>query len=241
MYLVLSLLLFSTGMLMAQPPGNFEKDLAEVEQFYIPALFLTGHGPKEKAPKAVTRFKQVWQAFTEKHAAELRNEPWASAVKKIEAHIQAAVQKVAEGKTGPAHRELEPIRNILAEVRHQEGNATLMDALTVFHDHMEVIVKTLRRKKLDALAEEDIQKLTDHAKKAADAWKRVKIGDAEKALYGLSAEAVQYLQDAIAQQQQTIQNLLNALNEKNKAEISRHGLALRSGFITIFRNLGKFE
>jgi len=241
MQLFLSLLLFSAGMLMAQPAGNFEKDLAEVEQYYIPALFLTGHGPKEKAPLAVTRFNQTWQAFTEKYQVELRNEPWASAVQKIDAHIQAAARKVAEGKTGPAHRELEPIRNILAELRQKEGKPTVMDALTLFHDHMEVIVKTLRRKKPEALSEEDIQKLTDHAGQAADAWKRVRIGEAEMALYGISAESAQYLRNAITQQAQTIQNLLSALKDKNKEEISRQGLALRSGFITIFRNLGKFE
>jgi len=213
MQLFLSLLLFSAGMLMAQPAGNFEKDLAEVEQYYIPALFLTGHGPKEKAPAAVTRFNQTWQAFTEKYQVELRNEPWA----------------------------LEPIRNILAELRQKEGKPTVMDALTLFHDHMEVIVKTLRRKKPEALSEEDIQKLTDHAGQAADAWKRVRIGEAEMALYGISAESAQYLRNAITQQAQTIQNLLSALKDKNKEEISRQGLALRSGFITIFRNLGKFE
>ncbi len=229
----------ATAMLAFAQDATFEQELATVEQYYIPALFVSGHGPKEKAPAAFQRFQQQWQQFTRKYHQTLQQDPWAGAVQQINNHLQQAATLLQEGKVFEAHRQLEPVRNILADVRHQLGNPTLMDALTEFHDHMEVIMKTVRQKSPEALSTTDIEKIKTHATAALRAWQKVKIGPREKAIYQLSDDQVAFLQRNIQVQQQTLNALKSALAQKNAADILKYARGIRSGFITVFRALGK--
>ncbi len=239
MQLIIWTLVLSVAMVAFPQEATFEQDLATVEQYYIPALFMSGHGPKETAPRAFQQFYQQWQQFTQNHRQALSKDPWASAVQRINAHLGKAAALFKENKIFEAHRELEPIRNILAEVRHQLGTPTVMDALTEFHDHMEVIMKTVRRKTADQLTPEDIQKIKTHADAAIKAWQQVQVGAKEKALYQLTDEQVAFIHRNIQAQHQTLAGLSQALEANNPAEILKYARGIRSGFITVFRALGK--
>ena len=157
------------------------REYAALDKAYIPALVLTNQGNIQQSQKAMTRFKEVWEAFANKHYPLVPKDPeFRRSLDKVQNAVRTADQIVNSGENlEDAHVALEEIRFILMALRKSrlffydrekakqpEGGLGIphvyyIDNLTEFHEPMEVIVLTAKGKTPETLTNADIMKIND--------------------------------------------------------------------------------
>ncbi|NDY92817.1 hypothetical protein [Ideonella livida] len=116
-----------------------------LDQVYIPALFHTGSGGRspeaaQRAGRALARLQAQWPALRPTLLAwRPADGGWVAALRRVEGHLQQAVQDAARGDWPHSHEALEGVRDTLAQARLARGEAYLLDDYTAFHGAMEAI------------------------------------------------------------------------------------------------------
>lgn len=221
--------------------AGLKEDMVALDRAYIPALAVTTEGKLAESQRAMEQLNRQWATFKRQHAASKGgDQQWKTDLANIDRMI-ADANKVVAGGTDlvKAHEALEGVRFTLLEMRARSRMPYYLDALTRFHDPMEEIVLAAKDKTPETFGDADIAKIRAALPEAAKRWTTVKATRVDPA-FGLGAEQRQKLDQLIANEDQALENLKQALAGNDKAALIKAAVAIKPAFARIYVSFGDF-
>lgn len=205
---------------------------------YKTGLVATNQKNPEASQKSITELARLWQDISDLYAvtpppAFAGDKAWSADLGKIVKDVTAAKTAMDKGDIAEAHEALEPVREILLDVRTRNNAALFIDKFTVYHSAMEGVISPALAKTVETLTADDIVTLKAAYPKMAEAFAAI-----EQPPATLSAEQAQMYQ-GIAQTERAAINVMNqALQSGDKAAIIKAANDLKSSFAKLFAQFG---
>lgn len=207
-FLILCLMFLVSGIAIAKD-NKLQEDMIELEQAYIPALFLTSQvesnpnnipNVAQKAKGAMVQYAIAWEGFSEKYSnyrPTWRN--WISYMFHVQGLVDEAEALVEQDEFQQAHEEeLELVRTTMRELRERNGFPKFItDELTAFHSIMGEIIKITKTTEIN---DATIAVLDELYNEASHAWFKVEKNIVEQDAWGLDDDKMnEYYQKIIAE------------------------------------------
>lgn len=224
-FLSLSLLLFSSSLFAKD--DNLLKDMAELEQSFIPILFYTGKPVPPKVPSAMASYNQAWDSF---HATyrDYRASwwSWMQPLENVDSHVDMAADYVASGDYLMAHEEaLESVRTTMRDFRRTNGFPKFTtDLLTDFHSIMGTMFGVVNS---PGYNHQDISTLEILYKQASKAWSTVEKNPVDQTLWSLSDSKAMAYDMAVEAERLALDTLEAALASGDLATIKAAVFAIK--------------
>lgn len=221
---------------------NLVKDMVLFDQVYIPVLAMTSVENLKASQITMASFEPVWQAFKNRHYSQTgTDKQWKSDFDKVDHYIRAGKAIIARGTNiKDAHEELEHIRIVFMNLRERNNIEYYIDHLTRFHEPMENIVLAVKGKTEGSLTSEDIDLVRSTLPQAKNLWHVVSNAKIDKVLYGFNEEEIATLHELVKKEKASLQNLEKSLNDGDKKQIIKMGMAIKPNFAKLFKLFGHF-
>lgn len=198
------------------------QDMIDLEQAYIPALFLTSQvetnpnnipNVAQKAEGAMGKYVKAWEGFSDKYndyRPTWRN--WISYLFHVQDLVDAAETLVGEGEFLQAHEEeLELVRTTMREFRGRNGFPKFItDELTAFHSIMGDIIAV---SKTDNFDDTTIAILDELYSEASHAWFKVEKNTVDQYAWDLDDDKMNEYYQKIMAERAALDNLDSALSD----------------------------
>jgi len=237
-----TMLFFGTALPLAAA-GRLEKDMAEFDKAYIPALALTSQNKKAATEKAMKLTVSQWEVFKKKQAQTFNKSKADQAdLAVIDKLIAEADRIVRENQTTEeAHEILEGVRNTFLKIRERNSIDYYIDYTTKFHEPMEDIVLTAKGKTAETLTEEMLLKIKARFKVAQQDWEKLQNASFDPALFSFSAEKDAQRLLYIKAETEAMNKLKKALEGNDKGAIIKAAMGIKANFVSLFLMFGDFE
>ena len=220
------------------PPETLLKDMAILDQAYIPVLALTTQNDPVRSRKAMDTLLTEWSAFKGTYYTAMPQDPrWKPDLDTVNMTIYSANAKITEGNLSAAHNELEQFRLTMLDLRTRNKIDFFIDKMTRFHDPMEAIVLAAQDKAPDKV---DVATIRQVYPDAVSKWDAVKTATIDATLFGFTPDQEQKTRILIANQTLALEKLGTALNSGNTTAIGTAAVAIKGPFSTLFSSFGKF-
>ena len=231
--IALFLLVFMTSTPAVAKNGQLEQDMIDLEQAYIPALFITGKpagDPDEATLLAMSRaklsvYKVAWATFSdeyETYRSSWRN--WISYFFTVQELIDEADALLDEEQRLEAHEVLEEIRTLMAEFRGRNGFPKfIVDQFTDFHTLMGEII-AIASMEFD---DNTIDILYELYREASHAWSKVEKNTVDPVAWGLTPEEEAFYYNNVLAERAALDNFALALSYGDPAGIKTAAMALK--------------
>ncbi len=212
------------------------EDFVKLDRHLIGALFFTNQGKQDKAIAEIEKLSEIWNEFKANYYSYAPSDSlWQKDFDNVSSLITEAKEITASGKNLlDAHEKLEKVRTILYELRKRNSINYYLDALIRFHEEMEKIVHPLKGKKPSDVKDELIDKLKVAVQKGIECWDAVEKENLDASLYGFSQQKFQKMNEWIKEEKETLKNLYDALERKQKGKILKFGGNIKKNFQKIF-------
>ena len=234
-------LVFIPAALWAAPQGensSFQKFQQEVNNAYASyriALFQTNKKNQAKSLESAVSFQQQWLAITENYGGAppevFADDPqWHSTLVKIGDIAALSIREILAEKLSAAHDTLEVIRDELGALRQRNQVSTFSDHVNNYHAAMESLLH-LELKPYDI---DDKGLLIIREELAVLEYLAEKMKENAPAEYMKKEEFNQAMQGVF----RSLQNLRQAVNEKNPDQIVKAIKRLKPAYAKVFVKFG---
>jgi hypothetical protein len=214
------------------------KDMAALDQAYIPVLALTSQNSSNNSRKAMGILLPKWIAFNRTYYNSMPGDPgWKTDLDSINVTVFTANALITNGNLTAAHTELEGFRLTMLDLRTRNQIDYFIDKLTLFHDPMERIVLAAQNK---APADVDTALIRQVFPEAVAKWEDVQTADLNAELFDFNQTDVQRIRGMIDNETAALTNLENALKTGDNSTIGNASVAIKPPFSTLFAAFGKF-
>ncbi|MDD1718954.1 MAG: hypothetical protein LUQ25_02740 [Methanoregulaceae archaeon] len=222
----------------AAVPAAMLRDMASLDQAYIPVLALTTQNDAGNSRKAIDTLMGRWAIFNSTYYRAMPGDPmWSSDFQRVNTTISSANRLIAQGNLTGAHTELEQFRLIMLDLRTRNHIDYFIDKLTLFHAPMEEIVLAAQNK---APEEVDTGTIREIYPAAVMAWNAVKGAEIDAALFDLNETQAAKIRTLINNETAALDTLGTALKTNDSALIGNVSVAIKGPFSTLFSAFGKF-
>ncbi len=220
-----------------------EKDMADFDKVYIPALALTNQTNKVAAQKAIALTIAQWESFKKKHAGDFRAHKDDKADLATIGQIIVDAENILKlnGKLEDTHEILEGVRNTFLTIRKRNSIDYYIDYTTKFHEVMEIIVLTAKGKTAETLTDIMLLKIRDNFQVAQQNWKNLQSASFDPELFSFSVEKDAQRKDYIKAQTEAMSKLQKALDDEDKGAIIKAAMGIKPNFVSLFLMFGDFE
>ncbi|MEJ2310032.1 MAG: hypothetical protein P8Z31_00065 [Gammaproteobacteria bacterium] len=225
--------------------SQLEQDMIDLEQTYIPALFITGKpatpDQDEATLLAISRaklavYKASWAAFSdeyETYRASWRN--WISYFHRVQELIDEADALLEADERLETHEVLEEIRTLMAEFRGRNGFPKfVVDQFTDFHTLMGEIIAVASME----FDDNTIGILSELYREASHAWSKVEQNSVDAVAWDLTLTEEAFYYDNVAAERVALDNFELALAYGDPAAIKAAALALKPPQASAYLTLG---
>jgi|WetSurMetagenome_2_1015567.scaffolds.fasta_scaffold53637_3 hypothetical protein len=227
-----------TPMPMSNTSAALLKDMATLDQAYIPVLALTTQNDANNSRRSMDTLIREWTAFRGKYYNAMPQDPgWKPDLDRVNQTIYMANGSIARGNLSAAHTELEQFRLTMLDLRTRNNIYSFVDRLTLFHDPMEMIVLAAADK---APADVNVTLINQVYPDALARWNAVKTADITADLYGFNQSQADKIQTLMNNETKALENLGNALKTANNTAIGNAAVAIKGPFSILFSAFGKF-
>lgn len=213
-------------------------DMATFDRAYIPALMHTGG--KVDAVKATLAMKQLKQDW----GLLLMRQPtvamWSETVRSVEETISEADDLIDRGKYHEAHTALERIRGYMRDGRRASGIEYVLDHLTDFHEHMEVIAGMAEGLTPETLGRDDMMRMREVMPHLMGAWNGVTTSEVNAHAFGFSKDAYNRLGEFVRMETENLAALDEALAAENRYGVVTSAKKVKPYYVSVFRMFGDF-
>jgi hypothetical protein len=229
------------GMLYATSvQADIVTDSAVLDKAYIPALAVTSQNDADKSKAAMKRLNQSWGVFASAYRQyKSADDIWKNGFADIDKWIAKADGIVASGNNlTEAHNALEPVREILMQLRRKNGVDYFVDYQTAFHEPMEEIVLTAKGKTPETLTQQDIDKIRSLMPTLADRWGALQNARFDPQKFVFDSARTAKLKQLMESESNAISALEKALSEADKLAIIQRATAIKPPFAQMFMLFG---
>jgi hypothetical protein len=228
-------MLYATGV-----QADIVTDSAVFDKAYIPALAVTSQNEAEKSKTAMKKLNQSWQAFSGIYRQyKPADRAWENGFSDIDNWIAKADGIVASASNlTEAHNALEPVREILMQLRRKNGIDYFVDYQTAFHEPMEEIVLTAKGKTPETLTQRDIDKIRSLMPALADRWGALQNARFDPQKFVFDSARTAKLKQLMESESNAISALEKALSEADKLAIIQRATAIKPPFAQMFMLFG---
>lgn len=218
---------------------DFDALLALAHPQYKAALVGTNQKNVGASTNGVNELARYWKNVRDLYAvtpppAFNGDNQWPRDLAKIVQAVSEAQAAIQSGDLSKGHEALEPVREILLEVRTRNGVPIFEDQMTLFHSVMEAVTAPTANKTVETLTSADVEAVKAAYPAMADAFKRI-----EKAPDGhFDAAQAQGYTALVQSEASTIAALDTALKTGDKAAIIKTAADLKTTFSKLFAQYG---
>jgi len=231
------------------PPQSVNRrllqDMAHFDQLYIPALRYTSLEQQTESAKYLQLLLEYWAHFKVRYYDFNPQDPqWQADLDSIQYLITQAKRVVDSGKNLlSAHQDyLEKIRLVFMELRTRNHiNDYFIDHLTRFHKPMETIVLAAKNKTPADFTAQDLSVIKNTLPEALETFQAIKEAPLDKSIFGFNEDKHKVIRKLIADEDQALINLQNALQTGNTQQIISAALNIKPGFAKLFMQFGNFN
>jgi hypothetical protein len=228
----------STQVPAGSQPETLLKDMAALDQAYIPVLALTTQNDPVGSRKSMDTLITTWSAFKGTYYTAMPQDPgWKPDLDTVNKTIYSANARITEGNLSAAHTELEQFRLTMLDLRTRNKIDFFIDKMTRFHEPMEAIVLAALDKTPDKVDVATIQRVYPDA---VVKWDAVKTGTIDATLFGFTPVQEQKTRTLIANQTLALDTLGTALKSGNNTAIGKAAVGIKGPFSILFSSFGKF-
>lgn len=218
--------------------AQLEQDMIDLEQAYVPALFITGQpaAPETQVNAIFDSYYDSWLAFSDEYKTyrpSWRN--WISYFDNVQLLIDAASDLLEDGNRSAAHEVLEEIRTTMAEFRGRNGFPKFIaDQFTDFHTIMGEII-FIASKDFD---DNTIEILVELYVEASHAWSKVEKNAVDPHAWDLTSADEGFYYSMIQAERAALDNFESALYSGIPAGITLSAKALKPPQAQAYLTLG---
>lgn len=212
---------------------------SEFDRAYIPALASTQQQKSDASAAALARL-QLQAPETALRALEQLGSPADEIGAEVTAKIERSLQLVSEGKLTEAHETLEPLRDLLAEVREQCDVDYPLDSLNKYHAVMESIVKPAAAATAGRVDDKFIARLRQNSIAASAGWAAVEQTDFSEPYFRLNDVQLRSLEQTIMAERMALVELNHALRSEDVSTILQAAIAVKPPFAKCYMTFGDF-
>ncbi|RMH69145.1 MAG: hypothetical protein D6675_13555 [Gemmatimonadetes bacterium] len=216
------------------------KDMVKFDKAYVPALVFTNQNNVASAKKAMHALQTAWQSFKSTYYTYTINDPlWQTNLDEIELRLNKAQEMIDGGNLTVAHNMLEAVRWSFQQLRARNQIDYLMDDFTMYHDYMTQMA-TLGAK--SDLSDTDLADLENGLFPQADQlWQKIEDRTQDAKQFGMSSDEFVQFENLIKTQRASLDQLQQAIKNKNKAQIKTATQQLKPNFAKLFMLFGNFD
>ena len=227
-----------TAALATKRQQDFDTLIALANTQYKTALVSTNQKDTEKATKSAVELAKYWKDLSDLYSATApqvfaTDNAWSGDLAQIVKTVNTAKDAIAKGDLAAGHAALEPVREILLQVRTRNNAQVFGDRLTIFHAAMEVVTTPATDKTADTLSDADIAAIQAATGKMAATWQPIALPPA-----GLTAEQTTAYQGLAQAQTANLAALDKALAAGDKAGIVKAAGDIKATFTKLFVQFG---
>ena len=105
---------------------------------------------------------------------------------------------------------------------------------------MEHIVLAVKGKNESTLTDKDVSLIKNTLPEAKKLWHMVSNAKFDASLFEFSNEKTKMLNELVAKEKNSLQNLEKALKSRDKKQVIKAGLAIKPNFAKLFKSFGHF-
>jgi hypothetical protein len=222
----------------AKRQQDFDALLALANTQYKTALVSSNQKDTEKATKSVTELAKYWKDVSDLYGRSApqvfaKDTGWSADLARIIKTVNTAKDAIAKGDLAAGHAAMEPVREILLQVRTRNNAQVFGDKLTIFHAAMEAVTTPPTGKTVDTLSDADIAAVKAATAKMAETWQPIATPPS-----GLTAEQTTAYQGLAQAQAANLAALDKALTTGDKAGIVQAAGDIKATFTKLFVQFG---
>jgi hypothetical protein len=201
---------------------------------YKQALYATQQGERDRSAGELAATRLTWEMVLLRYyetppEAYRKDARWKADLATVSGYVDAAEAQLHAGNLAEAHASLEPIRRLWADINERNGVRRFGDALTRFHDVMELAV--LAGKTAD---EATLAAFQGKLEALTAGWRKVQhFGFLPK-----RAEDKKRFKELVAAETLAVQNLTQAAEAKDCAGIQRLAPEVKNAFAELYLAFG---
>ncbi len=211
-------------------------NLAHVQ--YKTALVSTNQKNAEAAAKSVNDLARYWKNLSDLYSVTApptfaADKAWSSDLAKVVQAINAAQAAIGQGDLAAGHEALEPVREILLDIRTRNNAQIFPDQLTIFHRAMETVTTPTTGKTAETLSANDLAAMKSGYARMIETFRLI-----EQAPATLNAEQAQAYQSLVQAERAAMSALDQALQAGDKATTLKAAGDIKAIFTKLFVNFG---
>lgn len=222
------------------------EDTAELDQAFIPLLFLSEHidTTTTEAIQLFDRFVRRWHLFYGNYyTANQINPKWGQSLDQINQKVNAIEDSLVDRQSlSGIHTMLESMRRDLTQLRRENQIAYALDEFMAFHAIMEPMWEAAE--KIDAEpenAEQYVEPIRHNMAMAEKQWMRAQMIRIDPMLFQLTQDEEQQLHHGIEAVQSKLNQLNTAIANHDSAVMAQLVKAIQQDFEKIYLLFGDFN